>query len=277
MTVRSFRAATWVAACLIMLPARGGESVDPQDVAVAGHDDRAVAMHDKMAAAMQMDDTALFGKLMLDQLEWRDGRAGEARAAWDVQAWYGGDYNKVWLRTEGTWIGAPSRGPAGSSGQGVRDGSVDLLWNHAVSPWWSLQAGARQDVGHDPSRTWAAIGVQGLAPQWFETEATLYVRDAGHAAGRLKGQYDLLLTQRLIVQPYLEANVYSRSDPSRQLGSGLSDLQASLRLRYEVRREVAPYLGILWMRSFGGTRERLAAMAVPAGGWQAVVGLRLWF
>lgn len=109
------------------------------------------------------------------------------------------------------------------------------------------------------ARAWAALGVQGLAPYWFSTEATFYVRGQGRTAVRLKSEYELLFTQRLILQPEAEANLYGKSDPARQLGSGLSDLEIGLRLRYEVRREFAPYIGVVWARQFGGTTIHIHA------------------
>lgn len=221
-----------------------------------------------MAETMQMDDTARFAGVLLNQLEWRNTASGEPRAAWDAEAWYGGDYDKVWLKSEG--------GSATGVESAARNASVELLWNRVISPWWSLQAGARQDLAPS-SRTWAALGVQGLAPQWLETEATLYLADEGRAAVRVKLQYELLLAQRLALQPFAEANLYTRADPQRQVGSGLSDLELSLRLRYEVRREIAPYVGVVWLRHFGGTAAQLLAAGESAGAVQLALGVRAAF
>ncbi len=168
---------------------------------------------------------------MLDQFEWRDAQEGDG-GAWDAQAWYGGDYNKLWVKTEGERIDGVTR-----------DASADILFDRVVTPWWSAQGGIRQDFGKGPARTWLALGLQGLTTYWFDAEATFYVGEEGRTAARLKADYDLLITQRLILQPYSEINLYSKADPDRQLGSGLSDLELSLRLRYEVRRELAPYVG----------------------------------
>jgi copper resistance protein B len=218
----------------------------------------------QMSALMQMDDTAPTAKLLFDQLEWRNTGDGNA-AAWDMEAWFGGDYNKIWLRSEGERV-------AGTT-QSAR---TDLLWDHSFARWWSVQAGGRQDFGAGPGRSWAAIGVQGLAPYWFDTEATLYVGEQGHTALRLKTEYELLITQRLIVQPEGEANVYGEADPARQLGSGLSDLELGLRLRYEMRRELAPYIGAVWSRQFGGTADRVRQLGGDPSDVQFVAGVRLW-
>jgi copper resistance protein B len=223
-----------------------------------------------MAEAMEMDDSAWFGKALFERLEWRDAGSGEGRAEWDAQGWYGGDYNKLWIRSEGKYL---------TSGRdtGAHDADIEILWNRVISRWWNLQAGGRQDVGAGRSRTWAAIGIEGLAPQWFETEATFYASDAGRTAVRLKAQYDLLLTQRLVLQPLAEVNLYGRADPSQQIGSGLSDLEMSVRLRYEVRRELAPYIGLVWLHRFGGTADLVRADGGRASDLELALGLRVWF
>jgi copper resistance protein B len=219
----------------------------------------------EMAAQMQMDDTHRFGKVMLDQLEWRDAQEGSA-AAWDAEGWYGGDYNKLWVKMEGERIDGVTR-----------SASADLLFDRVIARWWDLQAGLRQDFGKGPARTWVALGLQGLAPYWLDVETTLYVGEEGRVAARLKADYDLLLTQRLILQPYGEANFYSKADPGRQTGSGLSDLELSLRLRYEVRRELAPYVGVAWFKRFGGTAGLARAAGEGSDELELVAGLRIWF
>jgi copper resistance protein B len=219
----------------------------------------------EMAATMQMDDATPTAKVLFDQFEWRNSAEGNA-LAWDAEGWYGGDYDKVWLRSQGERV-------AGTT----QNARADLLWDHTFARWWSWQAGARQDFGRGPSRTWAAMGVQGLAPYWFNIEATFYVGEQGRTAVRLKTEYELLFTQRLILQPEGEANLYGKADAARQLGSGLSNLELGLRLRYEVRREFAPYIGVVWSRSFKGTADWVRASGGSAGDVQFVAGLRAWF
>jgi copper resistance protein B len=218
-----------------------------------------------MVSMMQMDDTRDFGKVMIDQLEWRDAQEG-AEGAWDAQGWYGGDYNKLWVKTEGARIDG-----------NTLDASVEVLADRVIARWWDAQAGIRQDFGRGPARTWAALGLQGLAPYWLDAEVTFYVGDEGRTAARLKGDYDLLLTQRLILQPYGEVNLYGKADPQRLVGSGLSDLELSLRLRYEVRREFAPYLGVGWFRRFGDTAELMRAVGEGSDAVQFIAGLHIWF
>jgi len=219
----------------------------------------------QMAAMMQMNDRARTGSLLFDQLEWRNTAEGNA-AVWEAEGWYGSDNNKVWLRSQGERVGGRTQ-----------NARADLLWDHTFARWWSVQAGGRQDFGAGPGRTWAAIGVQGLAPYWFNTEATFYVSGEGRTAARLRTEYELLFTQRLILQPEAEANLYGKSDPARQLGSGLSDLEIGLRLRYEVRREFAPYIGVVWARQFGGTADRVRQSGGSSSDVQFLTGLRVWF
>jgi copper resistance protein B len=236
----------------------------------AAQDDSHSMPYREMVRVMQMDDTAAVGKVLLDQLEWRGGGPGNGRAAWDVQAWYGGDYNKLRVKSEGKYLWSGNE-------HGVYDADAEVLWDRVVSRWWNIQAGARQDFGSGPARTWAAVGLLGLSPQWFETDATFYIGDAGRTAVRLKAQYDLLLTQRLVLQPFVEANFYGRADPRRQIGSGLSDLELSARLRYEIRRELAPYLGFVWLRRFGGTAAAVRAAGADGQDLEVVLGLHVWF
>lgn len=217
---------------------------------------------ERMIELMQMEDDASFAMVRLDQLEWR---ADDDAKAWGIQAWYGGDYQKLWFKTEGEHTA------------GDEHGRAELLWDRIVSRWWSVQAGVRQDFGAGPSRTWAAFGVHGLAPYFFEIEAGLYVGEQGRTAARISVEYDMLLTQRLILQPQLELDAYGRDDIENGIGSGLSNVQIGLRLRYELRREIAPYVGVHWVRRLGDTAD----LAQTAGGDESdasiVIGLRAWF
>jgi len=212
------------------------------------------------ADEMQMDDTDRFGRILVDQLEWRHGD-GASGGAWEAEGWYGNDDDKLLVRSEGDW---PSDAPAGATASG----RAEVLWDRIVSGWWSVQGGARGDFGAGPGRGWAALGVQGLAPYWIAVEATAYLGSAGTLAARLRTETDLRFTQRLILQPELELNAYSRPDRARGQGAGLADLQAGLRLRYELRREIAPYLGMVWWRRATGE---------PAAEWQWLAGVRCWF
>jgi copper resistance protein B len=222
-------------------------------------------MSDKeMAELMNMDDTAPFGMVAFDQLEWRDGDGGDA-LFWDGRAWYGNDVDKALLKTEGERIDSDYQG------------SVELLWDRVISRWWSLQGGVAHDFGEGPSRTWAAFGVQGLAPYWFEVEALAYVGEEGRTAVNVSAEYEMFLTQRLVLQPKLELKLYGKDDPANGIGSGFSNTEVGLRLRYEIRREFAPYVGVVWSRKFGETADLAREHGDDADELQLVAGLRVWF
>jgi len=228
----------------------------------------------EMSRMMEMDDERSFGTVVFDQLEWRNTDAGSA-AAWDAEARYGGDYNKLWLKTEGRYFDSGRVQPG--RGSTALEASADLLWNRIISRWWNLQAGLRQDFGDGPGRTWAALGVEGLAPYGFDTQATVYLGEEGRSALRVKAEYDLYLTQRLIVQPKIEANAYGRADPARSVGTGLSSAELGLRLSYEFRREFAPYVGLDWSWAFGSTATLIHDQGGDAHDLQVVAGLKVWF
>jgi len=205
------------------------------------------------------------GMLLIDQLEAFHGRDANGQS-WEAEGWYGNDSDKLWLRSEGE----RSRGK-------LEGGNVEAFWNRNVATFWSTQLGVRHDFGAGPARNWAAFGVQGLAPYWFEVEATAYVGPAGRTAARLRADYELLFTQRLILQPEVEVNLYGKADPARGIGSGVSDAALGLRLRYEIRREFAPYIGVVWTRRFGATADFVRADHQAVFDRQWVAGVRIWF
>lgn len=215
---------------------------------------------------MEMRDDPAVGMLLLDRLEYVHARDGGNAVAVDGEAWYGRNLDKLWLKFEGER--AEGR---------LQDLRTEVLWAHAVAPFWNTQLGVRHDFGGGPGRTWAAFGVEGTAPYWFETEATFYVGQSGRTAARVAFEYEARFTQRLILQPSLEANLYGRDDPQRGIGSGLADVEAGLRLRYEIRREFAPYVGVVWQQRFGRTRDYARAQGEPADDLQFVAGFRVWF
>ena len=214
---------------------------------------------------MDMADDTLFGRLLLDQLEQfhSDDANGQF---WEAEAWYGNDRDKAWLRTEGER----------RSGT-LESADLEAFWNHTVGAFWSTQLGVRQDFDTGPKRTWAALGVEALVPYWLDVEATAYAASSGRTAARLRAEYELLFTQRLILQSEGEINLYGRSDPERHLGRGLSDVQIALRLRYEIHREFAPYLGVSWIRLTGATADFARQDRQAVVEWQALAGVRMWF
>jgi len=210
-------------------------------------------------------DELSFGSLLVDRLEWVH-TSDLTSTAYDLQAWYGRDFNRAVLKAEG------------DVDNGIlQEARTEFLWSHAVSPFWDTQIGMRYDSGEAPERGWLALGVQGLAPYWFEITATAYVGDKNRSALRLDAEYELLLNQRLILQPRLEADLYGKDDAERALGSGLADLVAGVRLRYEFRRELAPYIGAEWAGKYGGTADYARAAGDSAKETRWVAGVRFWF
>ncbi|HET7664421.1 MAG TPA: copper resistance protein B [Rhodanobacteraceae bacterium] len=220
--------------------------------------------HSTMPGMHMLDDAAL-GMLLIDRLEYVDGRDDNG-VALDAQGWYGTDANKVWFKAEGE-----------HGGGRLQDLRFEALWSHPVGIYWNMQLGVRHDFGVGPGRIWAAFGVQGLAQYWFDVEATVYVGQAGRTAFRFESEYEMLITQRLILQPDFEVNVYGRDDPQLGLGSGLSDTQLGLRLRYEFTRKFAPYIGVEWERKFGNTADFARQAGEPVFDPRLVAGLRFWF
>lgn len=215
---------------------------------------------------MDMPDDAPYGMLLLDQFEYADGNHGNNSGFIDGSAFYGTDINKLWLNAEGE-----------RSGGKLRDLRTEALWDRAYNTYFSTQLGVRHDSGEGPSRNWAVFGVQGLAPYWFETETFVYLGENGRTAARLQAEYEEMLTQKLILQPKVEVNLYGRDDPQRGIGSGLSDAEFGLRLRYEIRREFAPYIGIVYRQRYGRTADFSRVLGEPANDLQFVAGLHIWF
>jgi len=217
------------------------------------------------AHGLHMLDHAALGMLLVDRLEYFDGRSGNG-VALDAQGWYGTDANKLWVKAEGER----------SAGR-LQDLRTEALWAHPIGIYWNTQLGVRHDFGAGPGRTWAAFGVQGLAPYFFDVEATFYVGQAGLTAFRFESEYELLLTQRLILQPRFEVDLYGRDDPQRGIGSGLSDASVGLHLRYEFTRKFTPYVGVEVDRKFGRTADFARSASEPALDRRLVAGLRFWF
>lgn len=186
---------------------------------------------------------------------------------WDGEGWFGGDVNRFVVKTEGEGV---VRG-------GVESAEMQALYSRAIDPWFNLQAGVRHDFRPGPARTYATIGFEGIAPYWFEVEGALFLSDKGDLLGRLEGYYDQRITQKLILQPRVELNFAAQDVPANGIGSGLSDAELGLRLRYEITREFAPYVGISWESKVGDSARyaRIAGDRVQAT--SLVFGIRAWF
>ena len=188
---------------------------------------------------MMMMDNMPAAQLLLERFGWSRNRDGQNAREWEGRFWYGTATKRLTIKSEGE----------AENANGGSSGRVEALWSHAITPFWDLQLGARRDFGTGPKRNWAAFGIEGMLPYRIELEATGYVGPSGRTALGLKAEYDLLLTQRLVFTPELEASLYGKSDPERGIGSGLSSGSLSLRLRYEVTRQFAPYVGVSFERN----------------------------
>ncbi len=208
-----------------------------------------------------------YGMVLIDRMEYGNGDDTDTYL-WDVQGWYGGDYNKLAVKTEGE----------SETAESVDDMELQVLYDRLVAPFWTLQAGVRYDVqGDQPDVGYAVAGLQGLAPQWFETDLALFVSEDGDVSIRGELEYDLRLSQRLILQPQVELDASFGDVPELGRASGLNRTEAGLRLRYEIRREFAPYIGVRWDRLHGGTADLARAAGEPRSMTSLVVGLRAWF
>lgn len=185
--------------------------------------------------------------------------------SWEGDSWVGGDDNKLWLKSEGELVG----------GEG-EEAEVQILWSRNIGAFWDLQAGVRVDL--EPETTsYLALGVQGLAPYQFETEATAFVSEDGDVSARLRQTLDLLFTQRLILEPHIEVEAFAQDVPEADVGAGLSNVSAGLQLRYEVTRKFAPYVDVVFERALGETASRLRGAGEDVEQTSARVGLRFWF
>jgi copper resistance protein B len=254
----------WIAAlcgCVALAASAAGPlpPVTEQERAATFPDVSATDLH------AHMHHDPLTATLLAEQFEWQAG-SGDDALQWDATGWVGHDKNRLWLRTEG-------ERPSGESGEA----STELFWGRPAVAFWDWLAGVRYDAGPGAERVYAALGVQGLAPQWFHVEATAYLGEGGQAGLRLQSDYDWLFTNRLILAARLEANAWREDDERAGIGSGLSDLSAGLRLRYEIRREFAPYLGVEWQGLCGDTADLTGSAGEERRDTRVVAGLRFWF
>ncbi len=235
-------------------------------VALAGGAARAQTIDPNSAAPYgpPVADQHIWVHGILDQFEGRLASDGSG-LRWDGEVWAGPDEWRVWLKSEGEL----TRGA-------VSDGQTEVYFSKPISTYFDVQVGGRYDLDSGPGRAWGAIGIEGLAPGFFKVAATAYAGDHG-LAGKAMVSYDQLLTNRLVLQPEAEINLYSQDDPARKVGSGLSDVDAGLRLRYEITRKFAPYVGVTWERKFGETAGLARAVGEPASDVRFTLGAAAWF
>lgn len=212
-----------------------------------------------------MNDDPLVSMVLVDELEWQDASPDDA-LVWNMSAWIGHDDGRLLFRSEGE-----------RTDGNVEGSRAEVLWSMPIDPWWDLVGGLRQDVGTGPGRTYGLIGVQGIAPYQFHIEADLFGGERGQAGTRVESQYEILLTNRLIAQPRVELQAFGKDDAATGIGSGLSKLELGLRLRYEIRREFAPYVGVEWSAKFGDTADIARDADESVRDTRFVAGLRFWF
>lgn len=262
------------------MPAQNHQA-EPMDHAAMGHDmpkpsdeprepippitpaDRAAAFPDVGGHAVHDDSIHYYA--LFNRLEAWNADPGTG-FAWEGQGWVGTDLNRLWVRSEGERVDGETE-----------SADLEVLYGRATARWWDVVAGVRQDFEPGGSQTFAALGVIGVAPYKFEVAATAYIGESGQTAARLEAEYEILLTNRLILQPVVEIELFGQDDERRGIGSGLSKVEAGLRLRYEIRREFAPYIGVNWEKSFGNTADFARARGEEVEDRQFVIGLRTWF
>jgi copper resistance protein B len=257
------RAAAYTMAALALLTGGAVHAANP----VLGSTNRA----DRNGWPQPTGDNAPNTFILLDLTE-IEASKGSANIKWDWYSWSGGDVNRLWVKTEGTQR---------ISSRGSGDPEAQILYGRLISPFFDAQAGVRVRYRSGPGknlvRTYASLGLQGIAPYRYELEPTVFISDRGQISARVRATYNQLLTQRLILQPRFEFNVAAQRDRALGVGSGLNDTELGVRLRYEVRREFAPYLGVTWKQSYGETRNLARAEGEPTGQVSAVAGIRMWF
>jgi copper resistance protein B len=216
------------------------------------------------STASSADDPVLT-KFMLDKFEVRN-TDGVNPLVWEAEAWIGKDLNKIWLKSEGEYVDGK-----------VEEAETELLYSQAIAPFWDAQIGIRHDIVEDESRDYATIAIKGLAPYYFETDASLSFGKNGQTKLNASAEYEVMLTQKLILSPEIEFNAYGKDDLKMGIGSGLSNVEAGLRLRYEIKREFAPYIGVNWNKKLGTTADIAESEGIDVSDTQLVVGVKAWF
>lgn len=211
------------------------------------------------------EDDPLVTKVMIDQLETRVVD-GDDPLVLEGKLWIGKDLNKFVIKADVEQV------------KGVtHELELQALYSRAIDPYWDFQVGVRQDQKPAPEKNWLAIGFQGVAPYWFEVDTTLFVGEKDQLALRFAAEYEWMITQRWVLSPEFEFNIYSKDEESRGIGSGLADTQLGLRLRYEIKREFAPYIGINWTNKYGNTATFAKNEGEEVSSTHFVAGIRAWF
>lgn len=215
-------------------------------------------------SAMTDDDPILY-MFKADQFEVRDGD-GENAAAFEGHLWVGRDLNKLWIKSE-----------IEVTEDETESAEWQFLYSRAIDPNWDLQVGLRTDVDPEPERNWLAVGFYGVAPYWFEVDSALFFEEDGQVNLRLEAEYEIMLTQKWVLAPEIELNWYSDDDEELAIASGFAEVEAGIRLRYEITRQLAPYIGVNYESLLGDTRDLADDAGEETSDTQLVAGLRFWF
>ncbi len=254
------------------MPADSGGEIGNAPAPAPPEDHAADALFDPAEMARSRDtlrrEHGVFnGSMILFDLAEYQARKGGDGYRWEAEAWFGVDIDRFMVKTEGE----------GTFGEPIDDAEVQLLYSRAVAPYWNAHVGVRHDFRPDPSRTSAVVGIEGVAPYWFHLSGQLFLSDKGDFRARAEGSYDQRITQSLILSPRAEFNLSAQDMPAIGVGSGLTDVELGLRLRYEVRKEFAPYVGVEWSRKVGDTARYASAAGEDASVVNFVAGIRFWF
>jgi len=212
-----------------------------------------------------MADDPILTKVMINELEVRN-TDGPDPIVWDAQMWIGQDLNKLWIKTEGEYVDDE-----------LEEAELQALYSRAIAPYWDLQIGWRHDFRPKPSRDWLVLGLEGLAPYFFEIDASLFIGESGQVSASLEAEYEIMLTQQWVLSPEIALTAYSKNDEEYEIGSGLSNMDLGIRLRYEIKREFAPYIGVNWSKKFGQTADYAREHDEDTSDVQVVAGVRIWF
>ncbi len=218
-------------------------------------------------SAQEYPDQQPYGAVLVDLFEVRPQKKDELYV-WDGQAWFGGDYERLWFKSQGSYDGRAKN---------LESAELQMLYSRLLDYFFYFQAGVRHDFRPNPTRTYGVIGIQGLAPGMFEIDTQAFLSEKGDVSARFTGSYDLLITNRLILQPRLEVNAAVQPVPELKLGSGITNFEVGARLRYEVAREFAPYIGVNWERKLGETSAIAKNEGKSNSAFTFVGGIRFWF
>jgi len=216
-------------------------------------------------AKPRLADEHNFSSLLVDRLE-AVSTSDNKSAIYDLQFWYGRDYDRLVIKSEGDY-----------DNQSLEESSTELLWSHALGAYWNTQLGIRYDSAENKDQSWLGFGIQGLAPYWFELDISAYIGEQGRSALNMEAEYEILITQKWVLQPRVEMALNIKDDEAAGIGSGLSETVTGIRLRYEIRREFAPYVGFEWAKKYGATADYANAANSDTSFTRAVAGVRFWF